>query len=198
MYPQGQGVPQSENEAAVGYRQASDQVNTGAQFKPGVLYDQGRGVPQSDKENAVKFRKTADQDDAGAYSNLRVIYENGRDVPMNIATTLTWFRKAAAQGFQKLLSSRPSSKPCSLCLLEWGQWNAPTAEPWRPLVELPSGICEVQIRDLLRRGVPNRALEGAWWAHDFIFAASDRCGPSALAFSEVFVSHDFWRVPSRA
>ena len=66
MYPQGRGVPQSENEAAVGYRQAADQVDTGAKFKPGVSYDQGRGVRQSDKENEVKVRKTADEDEPGA------------------------------------------------------------------------------------------------------------------------------------
>ena len=40
--------------------------------------------------------------------------------------------------FQELWSSFPSSRPCSICLLELGPWSAPTAGSWRPLVELPS------------------------------------------------------------
>ena len=46
MYANGEGVAQSDDDAAQWYRLATDQGLAGAQFNLGIMYTEGRGVPR--------------------------------------------------------------------------------------------------------------------------------------------------------
>lgn len=50
MYVNGQGVPQSHQEAVKWYRKAADQGYADAQSDLGVMYANGQGIPQNDAE----------------------------------------------------------------------------------------------------------------------------------------------------
>ena len=49
-YSNGQGVPQSYEDAVKWYRKSADQGDAAAQFNLGVCYNNGRGVAQSYEE----------------------------------------------------------------------------------------------------------------------------------------------------
>lgn len=53
MYEYGNGVPQSDAEAAYWYRRAADQSHPTAQYLLGLMYEKGHGVSQSDMQAYV-------------------------------------------------------------------------------------------------------------------------------------------------
>jgi TPR repeat protein len=85
MYEKGEGVSQSDVEAAKWYRKAAEQENDSAlnsltamcnrgssvaQFNLGLMYEEGDGVAQDDDEAAKWFQQAADQGHKIAKSKL--------------------------------------------------------------------------------------------------------------------------------
>ena len=97
-YYNGDGLPQSYENAAKWFRKAADQGHILAQFNLGLMYDDGQGVPQSYTEAAKWYRKAAEQGDPNAQHNLGVMYEKGQGVPQSYIEAAKWYRKAADQG----------------------------------------------------------------------------------------------------
>ncbi|WP_075883053.1 tetratricopeptide repeat protein [Candidatus Protochlamydia sp. W-9] len=98
MYEQGQGVPQSDQEAIKYYQLAADQGNPDAQFSLGFMYKKGRGVPQSDQEAIKYYQLAADQGNADARYNLGRMYKKGRGVPPSYKKAFECFKLVADQG----------------------------------------------------------------------------------------------------
>jgi TonB family protein len=91
----GQGMPQSQQEAARWIRLAADQGNASAQNNLGSLLEKGTGVQQDLTEAALWYRKAADQGLPVAENNLGVLYFSGRGVTQDLAKAAEWYRKAA-------------------------------------------------------------------------------------------------------
>ena len=87
-YYDGDGVPQSLDEAARWYRAAAEQGNADAQRMLGDLYFDGEGVPQDDAEAIRWWRLAADQGDADAHGWLGYTYYYGLGVPQDYAEHL--------------------------------------------------------------------------------------------------------------
>ena len=69
-YEDGEGVEQSDEEAARWYQRAADQGDADAQFCLGVAYKYGRGVQQSDEGAVQWYQLAADQGHEKAQFNL--------------------------------------------------------------------------------------------------------------------------------
>jgi len=95
MYANGQGVPQSYDEAMKWYRKAADQGNAAAQTNLGFEYAEGRGVPQDYSEALKWWRQAAEQDEPKAQYNLGVMYEAGQGAPQDYVQAHKWFSLAA-------------------------------------------------------------------------------------------------------
>eukprot|EP00614_Pseudopedinella_elastica_P019357 CAMPEP_0172652140 /NCGR_PEP_ID=MMETSP1068-20121228/243165_1 /TAXON_ID=35684 /ORGANISM="Pseudopedinella elastica, Strain CCMP716" /LENGTH=179 /DNA_ID=CAMNT_0013466545 /DNA_START=341 /DNA_END=879 /DNA_ORIENTATION=- len=164
MYHEGQGVAQCYKKALAWFRKSADQGNVQAQCQLGIMYDHGQGVAQCYKEALAWYRKAADQGHARAQFNMGVMYHNGQGVPENYKKALSWYRMAAAQehpGAQELVAKLEAiNSPAGMAITQCANCGA---------LEAPRGaaleaVFKVQSCRLLRKGVPNKALEGAGWA----------------------------------
>jgi hypothetical protein len=73
MYAKGQGVPQSDKEAAVWYRKAADQGHASAQYILGIMHAQGTGIPL-DLGNALHWLQKAEAKKCeGAMDQVRAV-----------------------------------------------------------------------------------------------------------------------------
>jgi hypothetical protein len=97
-YRHGNGVPQSDDEAAKFFRWAAEEGDAESQTNLGIAYIEGRGVPQSDKDAVKWFSKAAKQGDDLAQFWLGTCYFSGRGVPQNHVEAYKWATLAAAQG----------------------------------------------------------------------------------------------------
>lgn len=97
-YANGDGVPQSDTEAAAWYLNAAEQGDATGQFLLGTMYEKGRGVRESATEAAAWYRKSAKQGNATAQWCLGTMYEDGRGLRRRSSDAAAWFRKAAEQG----------------------------------------------------------------------------------------------------
>ncbi len=104
-YHNGQGVPQSDEQAAYWWGKAANQGDANAQFNLGLFYFDGIGVPQSDEQAVYWWRKAANQGNAGAQNNLGRMYEQGRGVNQDYIEARQWYQRAAAQGNVKALKA---------------------------------------------------------------------------------------------
>ena len=95
MYSKGQGVMQSDSEAAQWYRKAADQGDAEAQYNLGLMYEIGLGVKQSDSEATQWYREAAEQGIAKAQFNLGLMYSEGRGVKQSDSEAAQWYQKAA-------------------------------------------------------------------------------------------------------
>jgi uncharacterized protein len=98
MYRKGEGVPQSDTEAAHWYRVAATQNFPEAQQKLADLYYFGHGVPRSFPQAAAWYRKAADLGDAEAQFQLGYLYSVGQGVDPDYTLSRHWTRQAAQQG----------------------------------------------------------------------------------------------------
>lgn len=98
LYANGNGVPQSEVQAAEWYRKSADQGNAKAQQKLGLVYAEGKGVPQDDAQAVAWYRKAIDQDYAPAKYALAGMYFKGKGVAKDKVQAYAWLSLAAAQG----------------------------------------------------------------------------------------------------
>jgi Sel1 repeat len=92
MYDRGQGVPQSDVEAARWFRMAAEQGDVTSQSTLGSIYLFGEeGVPQNYAEAKRWSLKAALHGDAHAQRTLAKIYKNGYGVPQNYILAYMWF-----------------------------------------------------------------------------------------------------------
>ncbi|KAG0270677.1 hypothetical protein DFQ27_000027 [Actinomortierella ambigua] len=97
MYKLGQGVKQSDVEAAKWYTKAANQGNQEAQNDLGRMYECGQGVEQSYVEAVKWYAMAASQEDPEAQYNLGRMYEWGRGVKQIHVEAVKWYAKAANQ-----------------------------------------------------------------------------------------------------
>jgi len=97
MYEQGQGVVQSDTEAADWYRRSAEQGYAPAQARLGDLFKAGQGVARSDMEAVSWYRRAAEQGDASAQNSLAAMLYEGRGVLQDKAEARAWWQKAADQ-----------------------------------------------------------------------------------------------------
>jgi TPR repeat protein len=103
MYRKGEGVEQSDIEAAHWYRRAAHQNFPEAEQKLADLYYFGKGVPLSYTQAAVWYRKAADHGNAEAQFQLGHLYAIGRGVEHDYTQSRHWTRQAALQGHEEAL-----------------------------------------------------------------------------------------------
>ncbi|WP_080756485.1 tetratricopeptide repeat protein [Aeromonas hydrophila] len=97
-YVFGQGIEQSDDQAAEWCRKAAEQGHSRAQFNLGVMYEQGQGVEKNYKKAAEWYYKAAEQKYVGAQFNLGHMYQNGLGVEQNDSKAVEWYSKAAELG----------------------------------------------------------------------------------------------------
>ena len=100
IYRKGEGVPQSDTEAAHWYRLAATQNFPEAQQKLADLYYFGQGVPRSFAQAAAWYRKAADLGNAEAQFQLGYLYSVGQGVDPDYTQSRHWTRQAAQQGHE--------------------------------------------------------------------------------------------------
>ena len=97
-YEFGEGVEQSDAEAAKWYRKAAEQGYAEAQLHLGNCSRNGQGLPQN-YENAAKwYRMAAEQGHVKAQFHLALCYKYGEGVEQSNAEAVKWCRRIAEQG----------------------------------------------------------------------------------------------------
>jgi TPR repeat protein len=104
MYAFGEGVPESDEQAAIWFRKAADQGDASAQDHLGDMYLKGIGVPPDYAQAVIWYRKSAVQGDTFGQLDLSVMYEQGIGVPQDFVQAYMWLNLAAAQGGDELTS----------------------------------------------------------------------------------------------
>jgi uncharacterized protein len=103
MYRKGEGVPQSNAEAAYWYRLAAAQDFPEAQQKLADLYYTGQGVPLDYTHAAAWYRKAAEHGNADAQFHLGHLYAIGQGVEHDYTQSRHWTRQAALQGHEQAI-----------------------------------------------------------------------------------------------
>ncbi len=99
LYLRGQGVEQSDAEAARWIRLAADQGLASAQYELARMYEQGRGVPGDEPWEALRWLfAAARQGHALAQLELGRVYLAGKGAEPDPAEAAKWLEQAAAQG----------------------------------------------------------------------------------------------------
>jgi TPR repeat protein len=101
MYRKGEGVAQSDAEAAYWYRRAAVQGHAEAQQRLADLYSLGCGMPRSYVMAAEWYRRAAEQGNAEAQFQLGHLYDTGLGVDFDYTEYRHWTRQAALQGHQE-------------------------------------------------------------------------------------------------
>ena len=125
MYEQGEGVEQGFQKEMYWYREATEQGNTFAKFKVGLLYEQRgeqaehwyiqaaeKGLPLAQnnlagiylkKRNVKKaihwLKQAAEQEFSVAQANLAQLYENAEGEEKDLEKARYWYTKAAEKGY---------------------------------------------------------------------------------------------------
>lgn len=97
LYYHGEGVPQSNAEAARWYRRAADRGHAAAQHNLGVMHYTGEGMPEDHREALRWFQRAAARGHGPAQYNLGVMYAQGQGTPQNHVQAYVWFSLAAAR-----------------------------------------------------------------------------------------------------
>ena len=98
MCEAGNGVFQTQTEAAKWYQKAAFQGVARAQLALGLKYLDGLGVGKNDTEALLWLRKAAEQGQAEAQYQLGLLYRDGRGTPRDLLQASKWLRKAADRG----------------------------------------------------------------------------------------------------
>ena len=131
MHELGQGVSQSDTEAAFWYRKAADQGLPIAESSLGRLFYRGmEGTAPRDFVTAAKwFRKAADQGDADGQVYLGKMYVEGQGVPIDHVQAYMWYTLAIKGGNSSARYSRdmlaPVMSPAQIATAEQlaAQWK---------------------------------------------------------------------------
>lgn len=97
LYYHGEGVPQSNIEAARWYRRAADGGHAAAQHNLGVMLYTGEGMPEDPREAFRWFQRAANQGHGPAQYNLGILYAEGSGTSPDNVQAFLWFSLAAAQ-----------------------------------------------------------------------------------------------------
>lgn len=73
MCSNGQGVPQSNEEAVKWFIRAAEQWNVNAQYNLGIMYSNGQCVPQLYEEAVRWYRRAAEQGYLNAEEKLKLM-----------------------------------------------------------------------------------------------------------------------------
>jgi hypothetical protein len=98
IYQHGEGVSQSDREAARWLRKAADSGDASAMDTLGQMFAEGRGVPHDDAQAAAWFGNAAADHNAAGMFDLGRMYEDGRGVAKDLNAAIEWYRKAAVAG----------------------------------------------------------------------------------------------------
>lgn len=98
MYLAGDGVSQSDQQAAEWVQKAVDQHDIRAEYQLGLLYLEGRGVPQSKKEAFRWVKRAADRGYPRAFVTVGDFYAQGTGVFRNNKNAYMWFVYASYYG----------------------------------------------------------------------------------------------------
>ena len=98
MYRTGQGVKQSDRQAATYFRRAADAGDLLSQINLGELYEAGRGIRRNYPAAADWYRRAADQGSAIAMTRLADLREKGLDSTADLSEAAVWYRRAAELG----------------------------------------------------------------------------------------------------
>jgi len=96
-YDKGEGLEQSDAEAAKWFLKAADQGNVPSQYNLGVMYQEGQGVSQDPNEAFKWFKKAAEKGYPYAQNSLGHLYESGMGVGQDLKEAFHWYKKAAEQ-----------------------------------------------------------------------------------------------------
>jgi len=97
-YEEGDGVTQSDSQAAKWYRAAADQGDGIGQNRLGTMYSRGRGVQQDKKEAFKWYSMAAKQKNPSAAFNVGMSYYNGDGVDIDDILAYAWFSLAKSLG----------------------------------------------------------------------------------------------------
>jgi uncharacterized protein len=103
LYQKGEGVAQSEAEAAHWYRLAASQGFADAQQRLADLYYLGQGVPRNYTQAALLYRRAAEQGSARAQFQLGHLYDVGLGIEHDYTQYRYWTRRAAEQGHEEAI-----------------------------------------------------------------------------------------------
>ena len=106
LYHDGQGVPQSYEQAKHWFTKAAEQGHAGAQVNLGTIYLLGHGFYQSDPLALFWFRKAAEQKDALACAKLGLMYARGQGVSRDVIQAQMWYTLAVANGGWNIAEAR--------------------------------------------------------------------------------------------
>ena len=131
MHERGQGVSQSDTEAAFWYRQAADQGLPIAESSLGRLFYHGMEgtAPRDFVTAAMWFRKAADQGDVDGQVYLGKMYAQGQGVPIDHVQAYMWYTLAIKDGNSSAKYSRdliaPIMSPAQITTAEQlaAQWK---------------------------------------------------------------------------
>ena len=98
LYFWGEGVQQSDTDAAAWFGKAAALGNASAMFGLGAMYQSGRGVPKSDSDAVAWYRKGAEAGNPDAMTILGQMLRAGLGTQWNEPEAMTWFQKAANLG----------------------------------------------------------------------------------------------------
>lgn len=133
----GQGVRQSDKEAAKWFQKAAQKGHALSQFYLGAMYEVGRGITLDLKKALYWYRKAAEQGDAGAQNNLGRMYSEGTELEENNVLALMLFSLSASQGDENGQQNRAAiAQRLSTAQIEEGEalaksWKTGTPFPTR-------------------------------------------------------------------
>jgi TPR repeat protein len=161
-YENGEGVLQSNAEAAKWYRKAAEQGYAASECELGACYQLGFGVPKDEVEAVKWFRKAANQGHAVAQSCLGICYERGKGVPQDDVEAVKWFRRAAEQGEadaqNRLGGCYSDGVGVSRDEVEGVKWYRKAADQGDAVAQYNLGTCYLD-----GKGVPQDDVEGVKW-----------------------------------
>ena len=96
LYANGEGVPQSYDEALKWYHKAAEQSDVYALNNLGLMYMRGQGVAASDRTAVTFYRQAAERNFAPAQFNLATMYAQGRGTDLDKAEAYKWLTLAMA------------------------------------------------------------------------------------------------------
>jgi uncharacterized protein len=105
MYDLGEGVPQSEEQAAKWYQLSAEQGHADAQNNLGVIYEEGEGVPKNYDEAMKWYKKAAESGNKDAPNNIGVMYMSGVGAIKDSVKAYKWF-SIAGKGDPAAISNK--------------------------------------------------------------------------------------------
>lgn len=98
-YLDGEGIEQSDINAANWIKKSAEQGSEAAQNNLGWMYENGRGVEKDYSKAFYWYLQAADQGNPGAQYNVGVSYRSGRGIKQSNEDAVYWYEKSATQGY---------------------------------------------------------------------------------------------------